>query len=193
MRHILRVLLGCSLGLVFTADFSGVPAPPEPVVPVLACPECNDDNPCTVDGCDTTTGTCRHILDSRPHDRDSVTDSCNACPALYNPGKSPDVCRQAAQDIMLNRSPYFGRGSGMMTWSTTHEMNVSGFNVQVQNADGTYTRLNQVMIPCLQCVTGGGAIYAFIVPRLKGGRGPFVEMLDGTGDQVGIFGPASGL
>src|SRR5512145_2976502 len=26
----------------------------------LACFDCNDQNPCTVDGCDTTTGFCRH-------------------------------------------------------------------------------------------------------------------------------------
>jgi hypothetical protein len=31
-----------------------------PVAPMLACPPCEDYNGCTVDSCDTTTGTCRH-------------------------------------------------------------------------------------------------------------------------------------
>src|SRR5262249_38248064 len=37
-----------------------VPARAQGPAPEVACPDCNDFNSCTVDACDTTTGTCRH-------------------------------------------------------------------------------------------------------------------------------------
>jgi hypothetical protein len=106
------------------------------------------------------------------------------------PGLGSD-CLQAVQDITVSRSSALGKGSGTITWTTTHEINVSGFNVQEQNRDGTYARLNPVLIPCSQCVTGQGATYAFILPKQRSGRDLFIEMLDGNGARIGIFGPAS--
>jgi hypothetical protein len=154
---------------------------------------CDDGNVCTIDRCDPVSG-CMHVIDSRPPDGDgdAVTDACDNCPALYNPGQNPDDCLQAAHELTVSRSSDSGKGSGTINWTTTHEFNISGFNVQGQENDGTYARLNPTPIPCLQCMTGQGATYAFTVPKLKSGRNVFIQMLGGTGDLIGIFGPASG-
>jgi hypothetical protein len=175
---------------------------------------CEDQNPCTVDVCNPVSG-CMHVIDSRPPDRDGdgVTDACDVCPAasnasqldtdrdglgdacdncptMYNPGQNPDDCLQAAHELTVSRSSASGKGSGTITWTTTHEFSISGFNIQQQEHDGTYARLNPTPIPCLQCITGQGATYAFTVPKLKSGRNLFIHMLGGTGDLIGIFGPA---
>jgi hypothetical protein len=217
---------------------------PEPVTPVVACADCNDNNACTLDSCDTTRGVCghdllncddgnpctldscdattgclsapvpdgtacddgdacttdqcdpmsgcMHVIDSRSPDGDgdAVTDACDNCPTLYNPGQNPDDCLQSAHELTVRRSSASGKGSGTINWTTTHEFNISGFNVQGQERDGTYARLNPTPIPCLQCITGQGATYAFTVPKLKSGRNLFIQMLGGTGALIGIFGPA---
>ena len=46
------------------------------VTPVLDCPSCNDFNPCTVDSCDSTTGTCRHDPLSCDDGNQCTADSC---------------------------------------------------------------------------------------------------------------------
>jgi hypothetical protein len=123
-------------------------------------------------------------------DHDGVGDACDNCPMLYNPGQNPDDCLQAAHELTVSRSSAAGKGSGTISWTTTHEFDISGFNVQGQEHDGTYTRLNPTPIPCLQCVTGQGATYVFTIPKLKSGRNLYVQMIGGTGDLIGIFGPA---
>ena len=52
----------------------------EPDAPVLdvACPSCDDFNPCTVDTCDVTTGTCRHDPLSCDDGNSCTLDSCDA-------------------------------------------------------------------------------------------------------------------
>ena len=216
MRQALPILLGCLLCLFATDTLHGEVVSPDPVTPVVACADCNDDNACTLDSCDTTRGVCghdllncddgdacttdhcdpvsgcMHVIDSRSPDGDgdAVTDACDNCPTLYNPGQNPDDCLQAAHELTVSRSSASGKGSGTINWTTTHEFNISGFNVQGQERDGTYARLNPTPIPCLQCITGQGATYAFTIPKLKSGRNLFIQMLGGTGALIGIFGPA---
>src|SRR5437667_9972122 len=50
------------------------------VVPALTCPSCDDYNACTVDSCDTTTGTCRHDPLSCDDGNACTKDSCDAFP-----------------------------------------------------------------------------------------------------------------
>ena len=177
---------------------------------------CDDGNVCTIDLCDPVSG-CMHVIDSRPPDgdgdgvsdacdncpadsnanqvdadHDELGDACDTCPTLYNPGQNPDDCLQAAHELTVSRSSASGKGSGTITWITTHEFNISGFNVQEQGRDGIDARLNPTPIPCLQCITGQGATYAFTVPKLKSGRNLFVQMLGGAGELIGIFGPVPG-
>jgi hypothetical protein len=94
-------------------------------------------------------------------------------------------------DITVLRASPLGKGSGVVSWYTTHEIYVSGFNVLVQNHDGSYSRLNPALIQCSECVTGQGAGYAYIIPKHKSGRDVFIEMVRGNGDVIGIFGPAT--
>src|SRR5207245_11651254 len=49
-------------------------------VPALTCPSCDDYNACTVDSCDTTTGTCRHDPLSCDDGNACTKDSCDAFP-----------------------------------------------------------------------------------------------------------------
>jgi hypothetical protein len=62
MRQVIPILLGCLLFLVATDALHGEVVSPEPVTPVLACADCNDNNACTLDSCDTTRGVCGHDL-----------------------------------------------------------------------------------------------------------------------------------
>jgi hypothetical protein len=94
-------------------------------------------------------------------------------------------------DIVISFSSPLGKGSGYLTWNTTFENNVSGFNVVVLNRDGTYTRQNPSLIACSECITGNGASYAYPIPKHKSGRDLFVQMFRGNGDLIGTFGPAT--
>lgn len=59
-----RTFRGCLLtavtAVVLGAAGPAVAAQSPALTPALDCPSCDDTNPCTVDTCDTTTGTCRH-------------------------------------------------------------------------------------------------------------------------------------
>jgi len=98
--------------------------------------------------------------------------------------------RQAVTDIAINFSSPAGKGSGIVSWRTTAELSVRGFNVVLVDNRGNRTPLNPVLIPCQECLTGLGAGYSSIVPKHKSGKGVFVEMVlsDGT---VRTYGPAS--
>ena len=177
---------------------------------------CDDGHGCAGDMC-CPESECLDVIDSCPPDRDGdgvidaldncpaasndslldtdqdgFGDVCDDCPALYNPGQNPDDCLQAAHEITVIRSSAPAKGSGTIYWTTTHEFDISGFNVQGQERDGTYARLNPRPIPCLQCITGQGASYAFTVPKLKSGRNLLIQVLGGTGDLIGIFRPPPG-
>ena len=53
-------------------------SPPQDPVPEVACPDCNDFNPCTADSCDSSTGTCRHDPMNCDDQNPCTTDSCVA-------------------------------------------------------------------------------------------------------------------
>ncbi|HET8946899.1 MAG TPA: hypothetical protein VFQ07_07940, partial [Candidatus Polarisedimenticolia bacterium] len=64
------------------------PVPPSngrvPVGTALACPPCDDHNPCTADSCDGTTGTCRFDPFSCDDGNPCTRDICQTIPP--NPG-----------------------------------------------------------------------------------------------------------
>ena len=174
---------------------------------------CDDGLACTTDTCNPSLG-CVHtpnssdtdadgfpdLCDNCPAvpnanqmdtDQDGFGDVCDVCPTVPNPAQNADACTEAVTDIVISRNSPLGKGSGYLTWNTTFEGYVSGFNVVVLNHDGTYTRLNPALVPCSECITGSGASYAYIIPKHKSGRDLFVQMLRGNGDLIGTFGPAT--
>jgi slime mold repeat-containing protein/thrombospondin type 3 repeat protein len=56
------------------------------VTPAIDCPSCDDYDFCTVDSCDTTTGTCRHDPLSCDDGNSCTTDFCQRSPILPSTG-----------------------------------------------------------------------------------------------------------
>jgi hypothetical protein len=75
-----------------------------------------------------------------------------------------------------------GKGSGLVTWQTTTETTVIGFNV-VRFQKGQRIQLNAAVISCQACGDGRSGSYAFTVPKHKSGQSFFVEMLKQGGTE----------
>jgi len=75
-----------------------------------------------------------------------------------------------------------GKGSVTVSWSTSVELSISGFNVYAVNSKGTQTKLNASPIGCSECSSGIGASYqaTFSAGQLKGAKGVVVEALAQT-------------
>ena len=106
-----------------------------------------------------------------------------------DPGQTPEACDQKVIDIEVDLSSPQGRGSAVLRWSTTREMSLTGFNVLILDRAGHRTQLNPITIPCMSCSTGLGRDYSYVVPKHKGGRHLFVEMLCAD-DCPSVWGPA---
>ena len=83
----------------------------------------------------------------------------------------------------------FVHGVGTLTWTTTHEVDLQGFNVVVFDNKGTRIQQNRSLITCLECVTGLPVTYRFPLSGHKGSRSLFVEMVRQDGS-IEKFGPA---
>jgi hypothetical protein len=83
-----------------------------------------------------------------------------------------------------------GKGSGTLFWTTSHEVDIVGFNVVAFDAQGTRIQQNTALIRCEECITGSGHAYSVVIPKHKSGKNVFVEMLHINGT-VELFGPAT--
>lgn len=97
---------------------------------------------------------------------------------------------QEVVDVRISFQSPAGQGSGTVSWRTTAELDVIGFNVITLSAQGAREQQNTALINCDQCVTGAGAAYTFIIPKHKSGRNIYVEMLRLNGT-ISTFGPAT--
>jgi len=86
LLSILSAVAVSFLVLIASSGASGVSARQGAVVPALECPSCDDSNPCTVDSCDTTTGTCRHEALSCDDGNSCTADSCVLSTTVYGQG-----------------------------------------------------------------------------------------------------------
>jgi len=93
------------------------------------------------------------------------------------------------QNLVITFTSTLGKGSGTVFWSTSAEIDLSGFNIVTIDSKGTRTQQNLTKIGCEECVTGAGHPYSFVVPKHKSGHNIYIEMLRINGI-VQVFGPA---
>jgi len=120
-------------------------------------------------------------------DGDGIPDHRDLCPTISNPDQDPAACLQEVVSITLSR--VLRRGSGTVSWRTTHEVTLLGFNVVTHDVNGNRVQLNDTMIGCGACVTGEGRTYRFLVPKPRRGRDLFIETICSS-DCGGPWGPA---
>jgi hypothetical protein len=152
------------------------------------------------DGVATACDNCPEVLNAgqEDRDRDGLGDACDVCPTIPNPANDPCDCEAPgcprppplSVTVTIGFSSPLGRGSGVVAWTVSSEVEVLGYNVIVHNQRGEQVQQNDVLIPCQECVTGLGARYEFIIPKHRSGRDIFVELVRRDGI-VFVFGPAT--
>ena len=111
-------------------------------------------------------------------------------PCLPSPSDEPGHCTESVTDARLTFGIPAGRGAGLVTWRTTHEYDVTGFNLMEVDSTGHLLRLNDAPIPCSECSGGGAASYSFPVPRASGHRDTYIQRLSRS-EPPRLFGPAA--
>jgi hypothetical protein len=109
-------------------------------------------------------------------------------PCLPSPSDEPGRCAEDVTDARLTFGVPAGRGAGLVTWRTTHEYDVTGFNLVEIDNSGHLLRLNDTPIPCAECSGGGAAGYSFPVPRSSGHRDVYIQRLSRS-EPPRLFGP----
>lgn len=123
-------------------------------------------------------------------DFDRIGDACDVCPTIPNANQDPAVCDQRIDPIAISFSGPLGRGSGIVTWTTTHEVDVASFNIVVFDSQGMRNQQNTAPIECEECITGAPHTYLLAVPKHKSGKNIFVELVRMNGT-VELWGPAT--
>ena len=109
-------------------------------------------------------------------DGDGFGDACDTCPNIPNPDQNPQACVQQVVNAHIDFHSPAGKGSGLVTWQTTTEVDVLGFNV-VRYVKGQRIQLNAAVISCTACGDGRSGSYSFIVPKHKSGQSFFIELV----------------
>jgi hypothetical protein len=174
------------------ADHDGVPDAQDDCPSIYNPGQEDRDGDGVGDACDN----CPDVSnpDQKDTDQDRFGDACDICPTVFNPDQDGCACgvdcpRFSVDDIAISFDNPVGRGSGTLTWRTEFELGIAGFNAILYDNKGNLIQLNAALIPCKECGTGLPASYAFIVPKHKGGRNLFVEVVLPDG-RTSLWGPA---
>ncbi|HEV8700655.1 MAG TPA: MopE-related protein [Candidatus Polarisedimenticolia bacterium] len=157
--------------------------------------DCNDADPAihpgAAESCNGIDEDCDGVAEDPglDPDRDGLCSTLDNCPTIFNPDQNPEACLQHILDVTIDPKSPEGRGSGLVAWRTTHEIDVLGFNVISVDPHGARVQLNVAQIPCTACITGEGMTYAVTIPKHKSGRDIFIELLR-PGGVVERYGPA---
>lgn len=100
------------------------------------------------------------------------------------------VCEQRVFDLTASKVGPPDNSRGIVRWSTTHEIDLRGFNIFEVGPQGRATKVNASLIGCLECTSGRSGVYYVAVARHRSSRNLYVQMVhtDGTTE---IFGPAT--
>lgn len=127
--------------------------------------------------------------DARPEVHPGAVEVCNLIDDNCNGVVDEANCAPLVVDMRIAFGSPEGRGSGVLSWTSTREIDLAGFNVVMLESNGRRTQVNSGPIPCAECSTGRSHAYTYIVPKHKSGRNFFVEMVF-VDDRVVTFGPA---
>jgi hypothetical protein len=123
---------------------------------------------------------------------DGVGDACDPCPLDTVNDQVGSCPTPLIRNLLLSSGSPAGKGSGLVTWTTSWELGIAYFNlVSLESHGGTtlVTRLNTAPIPCQECDNLLGASYSAIIPKHKSGKNVFLEIVY-VGGSVKHWGPA---
>jgi len=128
--------------------------------------------------------------DQADADADTFGDLCDTCPQVPNLDQDPCVCLACGvTDISITFGGPADHGGGLLSWKTSLEHDLLGFNLVALDNQGRRIQLNTALIPCEECITDLGRIYFYVVPKHKSGKSVFVEVMHRDGRRE-LFGPA---
>jgi hypothetical protein len=120
---------------------------------------------------------------------DGIGDACDPCPLDVVNGQVGACPTPPVRNLTLDNASPAGKGSGLLTWTTSGEFFIDHFDVVTLDAQGNVTRLNQAPIPCVECSSSLGASYSAIVAKHKSGKTIYLEVVHQGGSTTRV-GPA---